>query len=203
MDNTPVIAQALGKEWDKLHPLVRRHYGIPPGTVSHVIMKGEMREVYYSRRAAPLIHIARVFGALVAKRATAIPVMVINSSRHGDTAMHWHRTFRYPDGTERTFESRMVYAGGNEIIEYVRFGLGIRMAMSVKDGALLFESRGLHWGRPHAGLPIPDMLLLGRSHIIERAISDEQFEVEFDTRHPLYGKNFGYNGTFRIIEASE
>lgn len=199
MVTTPVIAQALGEQWDKLHPLVKRHYDIAPGTESRVVMEGEMREVHFSRLAAPLIHIASLFGALVAERASAIPVTVLNSTRHGDPAMHWHRTFRYPDGRERTFLSRMVYAGGNEIIEYVRFGLGIRMAMSVVDGALLFESRGFHWGsNPASGLPIPDLLLLGRSRIMERAISDEQFEIEFDTRHPLYGRSFGYNGTFRI-----
>lgn len=200
MDTTPVIAQALGEQWDKLHPLVRRHYGIAPGSESQVVMEGVMGEVHFSRLAAPLVHTASLFGALVAERASAIPVTVINSTRHGDPAMHWHRTFRYPDGRERTFLSRMVYAGGNEIIEYVRFGLGIRMAMSVVDGALLFESRGFHWGsNPASGLPIPDLLLLGRSRIVERAISAEQFEIEFDTRHPLYGRSFGYNGTFRIV----
>lgn len=197
---SPVIAQALGEEWHQLHPLVKRHYGIAPGTKSRVVIEGEMREVHFSRRAAPLIHTARLFGALVAERASSIPVQVINTTRHDDPAMHWHRTFHYPDGRVRTFQSRMVHAGGNEIIEYVRFGLGIRMAMSVVDGALLFESRGFHWGNnPAAGLPIPDLLLLGRSRIVERAVTDEQFEIEFDTRHPLYGRSFGYNGTFRIV----
>ena len=198
MDTRPVMAQALGEEWEKLHPLVRRHYGIAPGAESRVVMTGEMREVYFSRRAAPLIHAARLFGALVAERACAIPVTVINTTRSNDPAMHWHRTFRYPDGRERTFVSRMVHASGNEIIEYVRYGLGIRMALTVEDGALVFESRGFHWGSRRAGLPIHDLLLLGRSRIVERAVSAEEFEVTFDTLHPLYGRSFGYNGTFRI-----
>ncbi|HEY0719706.1 MAG TPA: DUF4166 domain-containing protein [Gammaproteobacteria bacterium] len=196
----PVIAQALGEQWHALHPLVRRHYSIAPGSYSRVVMAGEMSEVHFSRRAAPLIYMARLFGALVAERASAIPVTVVNTTRHDDPAMHWHRTFRYPDGTQRIFESRMVYAGGNEIIEYVRLGLGIRMAISVQEGALIFESRGFQWGRDSGGLRIPDLLLLGRSRIVERAISEEQFEVEFDTHHPLYGRSFGYNGLFRIVE---
>lgn len=198
MKTTPVIAQALGEEWEKLHPLVKSHYDITPGTESRVVLEGEMHEVYYSRRAAPLIHTARLFGALVAERACTIPVTVNNTTHKSDPAMHWHRTFHYPDGRERTFVSRMVHAGGNEIIEYVRFGLGIRMALSVEDGALLFESRGFHWGSRRAGLPIHDLLLLGRSRIVERAVSAEQLEVQFDTRHPLYGNSFGYNGTFQI-----
>ncbi|HEY0634066.1 MAG TPA: DUF4166 domain-containing protein [Gammaproteobacteria bacterium] len=201
MDTTPVIAQALGKQWHELHPLLQRHYGIAPGSESRVVMAGEMREVHFSRRAAPLIYMARLFGALVAERASAIPVTVVNSTRSGDPAMHWHRTFSYPNGTQRIFESRMVYSGGNEIIEYVRFGLGIRMAMSVQEGALVFESRGFQWGRDPGGVRIPDLLLLGRSRIVERALAEEQFEVEFDTRHPLYGRSFGYNGTFRIVGA--
>lgn len=198
MDTTPVIAQALGEQWHELHPLVQRHYAIAPGTVSRVVMEGEMREVHFSRRAAPLIHTARLFGALVAERATAIPVTVINTTRTGDPAMYWHRTFRYPDGKERIFESRMIHADGNEIIEYVRFGLGIRMALSVEAGALVFESRGFQWGSPSGRVRIPDLLLLGRSRIVERATSDAQFEVEFETRHPLYGRSFGYNGLFHI-----
>lgn len=202
MNNLPVIAQALGEEWHKLHPLVRRHYDIRPGVDSHIVIEGVMDEVDFSRRAAPLIAMAGLFGALLGKRGRAIPVTVCNTTRGDSPAMHWHRTFRYPGAAPRLFESRMAYAGGNEIIEYVRFNLGIRMAMSVEDGALCFESRGFRWDNSALPIPIPDLLLLGHSRIVERAIDAENFAIEFETRHPLYGRSFAYNGQFRIVESN-
>lgn len=202
MDNLPVIAQALGEEWHQLHPLVRRHYDIRPGSDSRIMIEGVMNEVDFSRRATPLIATATLCGALLGKRGINIPVTVGNTSHRDSGAMHWHRTFRYPGEAPRIFESRMEYAGGNEIIEYVRFNLGIRMAMSVEDGALCFESRGFRWDNGILPIPFPDLLLLGHSRIVEKAIDDEHFAIEFETRHPLYGRSFAYNGQFRIVESN-
>jgi hypothetical protein len=36
-------------------------------------------------------------------------------------------------------------ARGAEVIEYVRFGIGMRLAVSAEDGALVFRDKGYIW----------------------------------------------------------
>lgn len=43
--NQPVIKQALGKEWEKLAPIVKQHYDITPGNTSSMTIRGVMDEV--------------------------------------------------------------------------------------------------------------------------------------------------------------
>lgn len=88
----------------------------------------------------------------------------------------------------------------DEIIEYVRFGMGIRMRMSVKESALIFTSIGYVWDVFGIKLPIPTWAILGDAEIIEKAISDNEFYIDFNMVHPLFGKTFSYSGVFSIVE---
>lgn len=96
----------------------------------------------------------------------------------------------------------MEYVGGDEIIEYVKYGMGIRMQMSVENGALVFTSAGYVWDTGIVRIPIPTWAILGDARIVERAISEQELYLEFTMVHPLFGKTFGYSGAFHIQEAS-
>lgn len=87
---------------------------------------------------------------------------------------------------------------GNEIVEYVRFNLGICMAMSERNGALCYQSRGYLWKLGRLKLRIPDILLLGNAVITERGIDENSVELDFTINHPLFGRTFTYSGRFDI-----
>ena len=194
-----IMQQALGKEWDRLDPIVKRHYAMAPGTTSDMAIHGTMERVFHSNMAKPFLLPGRLFGALVPYRGNDIPTVVRNWTKEDNPkAMFWHRTLQFPDKPLTEFRSRMEYAGGDEIIEYVRFGLGIRMRMSVEDGALVFTSAGYVWDMGAARIPIPTWAILGDARIIEKAVSDEEFYIDFTMVHPLLGETFGYSGTFSI-----
>lgn len=116
--------------------------------------------------------------------------------------MFWHRTLYFPGRNPVIFRSRMEYIKDNEIIEYVRHGMGIRMQMSVKDAALVFKSLGYVWKIGGFKIPIPSWLILGDAEIIEKAISGEEFFIDFNMIHPLFGKTFSYSGVFSIEKDS-
>ena len=84
----------------------------------------------------------------------------------------------------------------NEIIEYVRYNLGICMAVSERDGALCYESLGYRWDLGPLRLHIPDWLLLGKATIIERGLDERTIELSFDIHHPVFGRTFTYSGSF-------
>lgn len=201
--NDPVIKRALGASWNELHPLVRRHYDVPTGTDKRVVMRGIMDEVFHSTAAKAFLLFGRIFGALVPYRGRNIPVDVRNWGRPDNpTDMFWHRTFSFPGRPPFVFASRMVHVGGDEIVEYVRLGMGVRMRMSVKNGALVFTGIGFRWDLGPLTIYLPSWLILGHAVIEERAVSDEEFFVDFKMVHPLFGRTFAYSGTFRIAGES-
>jgi len=195
----PVIKKALGDDWDKLADVVKQHYDITPGTPSNMVIKGIMDEVYHSPVAKLFLLPGRIFGALVPYRGKNIPTEVKNwTTAENKTAMLWHRTLAFPNKAPVIFRSRMEHIKNDEIIEYVRFGMGIRMRMSEKDGALIFRSIGYVWKIAGIKFPIPTWAILGNAEIIEKALPDNRFYIDFNMIHPLFGRTFSYSGEYSI-----
>jgi len=195
----PVIKKALGENWDKLADVIKRHYDITPGQSSNMTIKGIMDEVYHSSIAKLFILPGRIFGALVPYKGKNIPTEVHNwTTIDNNEAMFWHRTLTFPGKSPAIFKSRMEHIKNDEIIEYVRYGMGIRMKMSVENGALIFKSIGYVWKLAGMEIPIPNWAILGDAEIIEKAISDDEFFIDFKIIHPLFGRTFAYSGVYAI-----
>ncbi len=194
----PVIKKALGDNWEKLANVIKRHYDITPGKSSNMLINGVMDEVYHSSIAKLFILPGRIFGALVPYKGNNIPTEVRNwTTSDNNKAMFWYRTLTFPGKPPVIFESRMEHIKDDEIIEYVRYGMGIRMKVSVKDSALIFNSIGYVWKLGRIKIPIPTWAILGNAAIIEKAISDDQFFIDFQIIHPLFGRTFAYSGVYR------
>lgn len=195
----PVIQKALGNNWDDLAETVKQHYDITPGEASNMTIKGVMDEVYHSPIAKLFLLPGRIFGALVPYKGKNIPTEVKNwTTSDNNAAMFWHRTLEFPNKAPVIFKSRMEYVKDDEIIEYVRYGMGIRMRVSVKNNALIFKSIGYVWKLAGIKIPIPTWAILGDAEIIERAISDDEFFIDFNMTHPLFGRTFSYSGLYSI-----
>ena len=198
---SPVIKKALSDSWNELAPIVQKHYDITPGESSKMVIKGVMDEVYHSPIAKLFLLPGRIFGALVPYKGKKIATEVRNwTSEDNQKSMFWHRTLEFPNRAPVIFRSRMEHINEDEIIEYVRFGMGIRMRMSVKESALIFTSIGYVWDVFGIKFPIPTWAILGDAEIIEKAISDNEFYIDFNMVHPLFGKTFSYSGVFSIVE---
>lgn len=199
----PVIKRALGEHWDELDDIVKQHYEITPGESSEMLIKGVMDEVYHSSIAKIFLLPGRIFGALVPYKGRNISTQVRNwTSVDNDKAMFWYRTLYFPKKSPLIFASRMEHIEDNEIIEYVRYGMGIRMKISVDDGALVFKSKAYVWTIGGISISIPTWLILGDAKIIEKATAADKFYIYFEMKHPLFGKTFSYSGVFYISDAA-
>jgi len=195
----PVIKKALGDNWNDLAEIIKRHYDITPGTSSNMIVRGVMDELYHSVIAKLFILPGRIFGALVPYKGKKIPTEVHNwTTGDNNVAMFWHRTLQFPNKSPVIFKSRMEHIKDDEIIEYVRYGMGIRMRISVKDRALVFRSIGYIWKLGGIKIPIPAWAILGNAEITEKSVSDDQFFIDFHITHPLFGRTFAYSGLYSI-----
>ncbi len=193
------IRQALGSEWSSLGTSIQRNYDLPPHTDIQLEVDGIM-EVVLSPMGKLFITVGRFFDALAPYKGREISVKARNWSKPDGTAMSWHRTFRYPGKDPVVFLSHMEYAGDNDTVEYVKYGLGIRMRLSAEGEILRYDSQGCQWNLGPLTLRIPDWLLLGKAVIQEIPLSEQAFQVSFEIHHPLWGRTFGYWGQFTFSE---
>jgi len=198
----PLFQRALGNAaWNRLAPAVRRHYAMSAATAETRTLPGIMEEIVHAPIIKPLLLVAQAFDALVPQRGRDVPVEVRNwTDPAKPRTLFWHRTFRFPDGRTSIFRSRMEPGGPGEIIELLRFGVGIRMRVEESNGALVYMALEHCWKIGPWRLGIPNWALLGTATIVERAISDDELHLDFSIKHPLFGRTFGYRGRFALPE---
>lgn len=198
IQGNPLFNQVLGDAaWNRLAPAVQRHYRMTATTAESQTLQGVMEEIHHSPFIKPLLLIAQACDALVPYRGREVPVEVRNwidpARPH---ALFWYRTFRFPDGRVSVFRSRMESGGPGEIVELLRFGVGIRMRVEERDGALVYTALEHCWKIGPWLQGIPNWALLGTAVIVEQALSDNEVRLDFAIKHPWFGRTFGYRGRF-------
>ena len=195
----PVLKQALGAQWSLLAPVIQAHYGLSPFTDEQVRLKGHMDRVSYSPIVGLLIPLATLAGAMVPYRGHNVPVDVVNRSMPGSPSYYWIRTFFFPGKKPFVFRSSMLCTGEGEITEYVRFGLGIRFNVIVKNGGLVEKDLGYICKIGKWSFPMPVNAMLGQSYVEEVPISHVEYEMKWVINHPLFGETFAYSGRFAVV----
>ena len=112
---------------------------------------------------------------------------------------YWKRTIRFSQDKIILFKSFWFHDGSNELIEYVNPFLGLRMSVHVENNELHYEGCNFVVKLGKFLLPIPEWLVLGHTTIIETAISETEFKMNFKLKHPLFGTLFSYSGKFKTI----
>jgi len=194
MKTTPLLQKTLGADWDKLPPVIQRHYRT--SITNSTCVKGTM-EIGYPNYLLPLIALIHLFGGLVLKRGSQIETLVKKTVVAKNNTLFWSRVLKYPDNKKDYFFSKMIYLQDHELIETVRFGFGLRLKVSVEKGNLVFRSNGYIWQCGKLNLTFPDWLVLGNATIIEAPITNQQFKLDFSISHPLFGLTYWYHGEFQ------
>jgi hypothetical protein len=184
-----LMQRALGDDWNKLPPALQAHYQF--GTTTDI---GHL-DIEYPRFMQPYLTLLKVFGALINRRghnlSTKVEKSVVNDRQN------WRRTITYPDGKVVYFNSFWVSAKDNQLIEFVNPLLGLQMAMHVEDGKLHYSGVKFIAKLGPLMLPIPEWLALGHTTIVEEAVDDTHFVMDFRLTHPLFGEVFRYAGKFQ------
>jgi len=191
MNNKSLMQIALGDQWQQLPPALQAHY--QSNANSDI---GQM-DIEYPVYMQPYLTLLRLFGVLINRRGKNISTTV-EKHMEGDI-QYWKRTIRFSQDKIILFNSYWVHDGNNELIEYVNPFLGLRMSVHIENNELHYEGRNFVVKLGKLLLPIPEWLVLGHTTIVETAISDSKFKMNFKLRHPLFGIIFGYSGEFKNI----
>ncbi len=199
VENAAAIQRALGADFDNLHPVVRRHY-----SERAIDIAGTMDSVYVRDAIKPLALASyKLLYAPVPYSGKNVEISLRN--RVDDSgAMHWVRTFFGNDSFRKTvtFESHMVCSGEHRIIEFSRYGIGVEADLSVDaEGSLVYEMHKYVVRLPVFGLILrfPTWLSpFGGGRTTETGESETGFSVDFEMRHPLFGRTIAYTGSCRF-----
>jgi hypothetical protein len=90
----------------------------------------------------------------------------------------------------------------NELVEFMRFGIGWKLAYEWDGEKVILRHRGYIRRILGITIPVPLELIIGKGHAEETPISDDKFCMWTHVDHPLFGKMFGYAGAFTVTEVS-
>jgi hypothetical protein len=95
-----------------------------------------------------------------------------------------------------TFFSRMVPAGKNRVIEWMRIGVGWHARYRYHGEKVFLEHVGYKVRLFGIAVSLPISWLIGKGSAEEWPLSDTSFGMSMELRHPLLGKIYGYRGVF-------
>ena len=190
----------LEDNWNNLGDVIKRHYFLRPFSDDNMCVRGEMSEIYHSTIAKLFIPFGLLFGAVVPYRGRDVPIDVHYNSKEGNGNLYWDRVFKFSENKHFHFKSHMEHMDGNEVIEFVRFGVGMRLKVTAESGAIVFRDNGYIWRMFGINIPIPVNLLFGRAYVEERPIDENTFSMKMIMEHPIFGVMFRYQGQFTLEE---
>jgi uncharacterized protein DUF4166 len=138
----------------------------------------------------------RLIGAPIAPWAgRSVPARVV-VRQDPDGAVLWRRDLAYPGRAPLTIASRKTLARDGALLEITRGGLGMRLALSVEAGALVFRSTSYFLRLGGFCLPVPAWLTPGQATVIHRDLGGGRFHFGLSFRHPLAGETIVNAGDF-------
>jgi len=193
-----IFQRVLGDDWHRLGDVIRRHYSLAAFSGAQVTVSGVMDEVHHAPWVRWILPFGRLAGALVPYTGTGVPIDVHYRCRPDTPHLYWDRVFRFPGRAPFHFRSHMEALQGNEVIEFVRWGIGMRLAVTAEDGALVFRDLGYLWRVAGLRIALPLGLLLGTAYVEERPEDDTHFRMKMVLRHRWFGDVFRYSGRFHL-----
>lgn len=197
-NNEPIFQKIFGVSWERLPPVMKNHYAVRPNSNDMVKVEGHL-----DISISPFVSlIARLTGMLLAHSGKNIPVTVVFTSGEDSKTFNFDRTFHFPDRGEVKFRSRMEHIDGNVLVEFMRFGIGWKLAYEWDGSKVILRHRGYVWRILGFMAPVPLELVIGKGHAEEVPMSDDRFCMWTHSKHTLFGKTFGYAGEFKVTEVS-
>ncbi len=198
VNKQPIFQSVFGGQWHELPPVMHKHYANRPFSRDVVTAKGIMK-VEISNFARILMPFLRFSGTLVPYEGDNIPVTVHFRSDPASNSFIFDRIFSFPGRKPVIFRSRMIPAGKNRMIEFMRIGIAWLAGFDFDGQYVRMSHEGYTFSLFGKLLPLPLEWLIGKGEAFEQALDDDSFLMDMKIRHPLWGTVYGYSGTFTIM----
>ncbi len=203
---TSIYRQALGDDFERLHPRVRERFSISSEDSRAQIGRGTMEEIWRGRLyTLPFLLIGTWRRIMFPTRGVNVPFTVENYAyvdSFGRETVTWIRTFEFPRRSRR-FDAYMIWSEQRDcIVDYLgthqHLAVDIHPTVDERTGGLRLRSGEQRFYERRAGFRFP-MAFSGYADVCEWFDEqDGQFRIEVEVTNPRWGRLFGYRGSFTV-----
>ena len=198
-----IFRRAMGADFERLHPMMQRRFGVGLDAGYGCIGEGVMDRVWHARGwTVPFLWLGSWRNILVPMRGQDVPFVIENYPYRdlvGRETVTFVRTFEMPHRRAR-FDATMVYdRRRGALIDYLgtHQHLATDLTFEVTDGGgLLIRSHEQRFYEGPIAFRFP-AALTGTAELNE-CFDDElgRYRIRVEVRNPVLGPLFGYEGTF-------
>ena len=199
-----IYQRALGDDFHRLHPQIQRRFGFSSDDGIASIGAGMMDEIWKGPfYTEPFLHVGSWRRIMFPETGRNVPFTIENYAfvdQFGRETVSWIRTFE--SSRTRRFDAYMVQSDARcRIVDYLgsHEHLAVDIGLSVDDeGGLRLRSGAQRFYEGRLGFSFP-MLFSGTADVREWYDDSSQcFRIVVDVRNPVWGRLFGYRGSFNV-----
>ncbi|MBB1253439.1 DUF4166 domain-containing protein [Streptomyces alkaliterrae] len=200
---TSIFRRALGDDFDRLHPELRRRFSVGLHSGEMCTGRGVMDRIWRGPAfVRPFLALGGTRNVLVPRAGRDIPFTIENVpyvDGYGRETVTFVRTFAFPDRSRR-FDATMIYSARRGcVVDYL--GTHQHLATDLHpevtaDGSLIIRSGAHRFREGLVDVPVP-ALIGGDAEVRERF--DERsgrFRISVRVTNRTFGPLFGYEGSF-------
>ncbi|MFJ9120910.1 DUF4166 domain-containing protein [Streptomyces sp. NPDC102394] len=203
MTTPSIFRTAMGADFDRLHPQLRRRFSVGLASGEACTGRGVMHRIWHGGAwVKPFLALGATRNILVPRPGRDVPFVIENvpyTDTFGRETVSFVRTFALP-GRPRRFDAQMVLSPKKDrVLDYL--GTHQHLASDLHlhaepDGSLLIRS-GEHRFREGAlDFRVPE--LIGATAQVRESYDDatDRFRIQVEVVNKHFGPLFGYEGTF-------
>ncbi|SBT45126.1 DUF4166 domain-containing protein [Micromonospora auratinigra] len=200
---TSVFQHALGADFDRLHPALRRRFAVDGDTDAGCVGTGVMDRIWRGRAfTTPFLRLGTLRHVLFPETGTDVPFTIENwayPDSYGRPTLTFVRTFDVAPHRRRRFDATMVWSPRRGVlVDYLgtHQHLAVDLRLAVDDAGALTVRSGTQ--RFRGGLRCP-AALTGEARLREWYDErTERFRIDVRVVNRHLGPLFGYSGSFTV-----
>jgi hypothetical protein len=197
------FALLAGDSWMRLPAPIRRRFSRHLADGERVVYLGEVAATHMTLAGRLLAQLARLVGApLPLEAGGCVPVTVIVTGSERLGGQIWTRIYNRVRGFPQVIQSVKYFGGATGLEEIVAHGVGMRLRLSVSEGALVFRSAGYFIRWLGVQLSLPAWLTPGVIEVVHREELAGQFSFSLNVTHIWAGPVIDQIAFFREEKSS-
>ncbi|WP_392674876.1 DUF4166 domain-containing protein [Streptomyces sp. LN785] len=200
---TSIFQRALGADFDRLHPQMRRRFSVGIDSGEACIGRGTMDRIWHGRGLVrPFLALGGSRNVLLPQAGRDVPFTIENFpylDSYGRETVTFVRTFAFPR-RDRRFDATMVFSHERDcVVDYL--GTHQHLATDlhfVVDawGALVIRSGAHRFREGPLDARVPD--LIAGDAVVREWYDDiaRRFRIQVSVTNRRFGRLFGYGGSF-------